>query len=348
MFTLPSPFGSIPRETLLYPHPSAIEPLNRLTSTLSPTTAPKYWIKREDSNSGLAFGGNKVRKLEYVLHDALKNGATTLVTTGGLQSNHMRQVAAVAAKYGLKAQLLPNDRVSPVAPEYKSLGNIQITHLLSADHSPYDSDVEKVMATLTEKGEKPYWIPSGASLHPLGGLGYARFAFEVASQENEMGVFFDTIVLPVGSGGTLAGVIAGFKLLEKWNANSGEEEQRERKIIGIDVSAKPISESKAQVLKIARDTGKLIGLQEIDIEEQDVAIDDRWNGGKYGFVNEETKEAVKMLASIEGILIDLVYTGKAMAGLIGSARKGELEGRGNVLFLHTGGVPVLSAYPELM
>lgn len=352
MFTLPTPFSSIPREPLTYPHPSPIEPLDRLSSALSTSTSSKptkFWIKREDSNSGLAFGGNKVRKLEYVLSDALKNGATVLVTTGGLQSNHMRQVAAVAAKYGLKAQLLPNDVVKDVAEEYKTLGNIQITHLLYASHSQYDSDVSKALQTLTESGETPYWIPSGASTHPLGGLGYARFAFELAAQENEMGVFFDTIILPVASGSTIAGMIAGFKLLEKWSENSEEAgKEKERKIVGIDVYAKTLPESRAQVLSIARNTGALIGLEAEDIKDEDVVIEDGYNGGKYGFVNEETKEAVKMLASLQGILTDPVYTGKAMAGLIGKAKNGEFERCGNVLFMHTGGVPVLSAYPDVV
>ncbi|KUJ24168.1 1-aminocyclopropane-1-carboxylate deaminase [Mollisia scopiformis] len=348
MFTLPSPFSDIPREPLLYAHPSPIEPLHRVTSAF--TSAPsqtKYWIKREDSNSGLAFGGNKIRKLEYVLSDALKNGATTLVTTGGLQSNHMRQVAAVAAKYGFKAHLLPEDRVSPVSPEYHTLGNIQITHLLSATHSPYDSDVSATLASLTSAGETPYWIPAGASLHPLGGLGYARFAFEVAAQENEMGVFFDTIILPVGSGSTIAGMIAGFKLLSSW-AQDGE--QKERKIIGIEITARPVDFTRSQILNIARHTGVLIGLPNpsTSITEKDVILDDNYNGGSYGFVDKKTKEAVKMLASLEGILVDPVYTGKAVTGMIGKAKKGELSGSENVLFVHTGGVPALSAYPDVM
>lgn len=261
----------------------------------------------------------------------------------------MRQVAAVAAKYGLKAQLLPNDRVKDVSPEYKTLGNIQITHLLSATHSPHDSDVEKELSTLREAGEKPYWIPSGASIHPLGGLGYARFAFEVAYQENELGIFFDTIILPAASGSTLAGMVAGFKLLEKLSLNSPEEEeQKRRKIIGIDVFAHSLEQSRAQILQIAKNTGSLIGLKDNDIQESDVVVDDRWNAGKYGFVDQETKDAIKMLAGLEGILTDPVYTGKAMAGLIGRARKGEFEEARNVLFVHTGGVPVLSAYPDLV
>ncbi|CZR55177.1 uncharacterized protein PAC_05063 [Phialocephala subalpina] len=298
----------------------------------------------------------------------------------------MRQVAAVAAKHGLKvpssplskpqclikaerfktllkpqlrghdakirkAHLLPNDHVSPDFPEYKTLGNVQIMHLLSATLSPHDSkaDVEKVLSTLRSQGEIPYWIPSGASIHPLGGLGYARFAFELAHQENELGVFFDTIILPCAAGSTLAGIITGFKLIQKLTKDSAdEEEEKGRRIIGIDVFANWPEQSRAQILSIARNTGSLIGLGDEDIRECDVVVDDRWNGGKYGVLNRETKDAVKMLAGLEGILTDPVYTGKAMAALIGKARKGEFEGSRNVLFVHTGGVPVLSAYPDLM
>jgi len=153
---------------------------------------------------------------------------------------------------------LPNDIVKPVAPEYYNIGNIQITHLLSASHSPYDSKVDVVMKTCKESGDSPYWIPSGASLHPLGGLGYARFAFEIASQERELNIYFDTIIVPCASGSTLAGMIAGFKLLGQ-SDNIG---RKARKIIGIDAFANAPGNSESQVLDIAKKTGALIGLSE--------------------------------------------------------------------------------------
>lgn len=347
MVELPAPFSQIKRETFLYSNPSPIEPLSRLSNELSPPASnskaakTQIWIKREDSNSGLAFGGNKIRKLEYVLPDAISKGATVLVTTGGLQSNHMRQVAAAAARCGLKTHLVPLDRVNPAAPEYRSLGNIQITHLLSAVHAPDDSEKDDVIKTLQEQGEIPYWISSGASTHPLGGLGYARFAFELAQQEREIGVFFDTIIIPCNSGSTLGGMIAGFKLLSK------SEGSKPRRLIGVDTAAGPPGESKSGVFAIAKTTATKIGLQGSDINEGDVLIDERWNAGKYGFMDDRTEEALKLMASLEGVLVDPVYTGKALAGLIGKARLGEFEDSRNVLFVHTGGVPVLSAYPNL-
>jgi 1-aminocyclopropane-1-carboxylate deaminase len=239
--------------------------------------------------------------------------------------------------------------VKPVAPEYYNMGNIQITHLLSASHSPYDSEVDDVMKTCRDSGEIPYWIPSGASLHPLGGLGYARFAFEIASQEQELNIYFDTIVVPCASGSTLAGMVAGFKLLERLEhlGKGNGSHRKERQLLGIDAFASPPGKSEAEILGIAKKTGIKIGLSESDIQETDVVIDKRWNAGTYGIVNDQTQAGMKLLASLEGILTDPVYTGKAMTGLIGKARLGEFEGSENVLFVHTGGVPALSAYPDV-
>jgi 1-aminocyclopropane-1-carboxylate deaminase len=231
--------------------------------------------------------------------------------------------------------------VKPVAPEYKTLENIQITHLLSATHAPNDSDKDEVIKPCQDQGEVPYWIPSGASTHPLGGLGYARFAFEVAAQEQEMGIYFDTIILPCASGSTIGGMIAGFKLLSK----SGDS--KPRSLIGIDAFASTPGKSKSGILEIAKTMASKIGLQESDINEEDVVIDERWNAGSYGVVDDKTEAAIKFVARLEGILTDPVYTGKAVAGLIGKARLGELESSQNVLFVHTGGVLSLSAYPDL-
>jgi 1-aminocyclopropane-1-carboxylate deaminase len=184
------------------------------------------------------------------------------------------------------------------------------------------------------------WIPSGASTHPLGGLGYARFAFELAAQEKDMDIFFDTIIVSCASGSTLGGIIAGFKLLSKSGGKA-------RKVIGIDAFADEVGKSATSVLQIAKKTALKIGLLESDILPENVVIDERWNAGSYGFVDDKTEEAIKLMARVEGILIDPVYTGKAFAGLIGKARSGEFVESQNVLFVHTGGVPSLSAYPGL-
>lgn len=229
-----------------------------------------------------------------------------------------------------------------MADEYRSLGNIQTTHLMGAEHSLPDSDQDEVLMSLSSKGEVPYWIPSGASTHPLGGCGYARFTFEIVEQEKQMGVFFDTIIMPCASGSTLGGTIAGFKL----HSHICDLE-RPRKIMGIDAFADEPGKSEVGVLEIAKTTARVIGQSELDIEESDVVIDMRWNAGSYGFVDETTQDAIKLLARLEGVLTDPVYTGKALAGLIGKARLGELKESKNVLFVHTGGVPTLSAYPDV-
>jgi 1-aminocyclopropane-1-carboxylate deaminase len=213
---------------------------------------------------------------------------------------------------------------------------------MGAEHEAPDADQEEVMKTLSAKGEVPYWIPSGASTHPLGGCGYARFAFEIVEQEKKMDVFFDTIILPCASGSTLGGTIAGFKLHSKTTGD-----RRSRKLIGIDAFADEPGKSEAAILQIARTAAGKIGIPEEDIQKDDVEIDLRWNAGSYGFVDEGTQDAMKLLASLEGILTDPVYTGKALAGLVGKARSGELRGSKNVLFVHTGGVPTLSAYPDV-
>jgi 1-aminocyclopropane-1-carboxylate deaminase len=218
---------------------------------------------------------------------------------------------------------------------------------MCAKQAAYDSEVEEVMKACSSRGEIPYWIPSGASTHPLGGLGYARFAFELAEQEREMDVYFDTIVLPCASGSTLGGMIAGFKLMEKTALSSNEGSRKQRQVIGIDAFAGLPGDAEARILEIARTAATKIGLSESDIHESDVLIDMRWNAQSYGVADERTQAALKLMASLEGILTDPVYTGKTLAGMIGKARLGEFKGCSNVLFIHTGGVPVLSAYPNV-
>jgi 1-aminocyclopropane-1-carboxylate deaminase len=247
----------------------------------------------------------------------------------------------------LQTHLVPKDMVKSDDAEYRNLGNIQITHLLSAEHAPYDAEAEEIMKSCSSNGETPYWIPSGASTHPLGGCGYARFAFEIAQQEQDMNVYFDTIIAPCASGSTLGGMIAGFKLLENTTASSVIGNRKQRKLIGIDAFADEPGKTEAQVLQIAKATAAKIGLSESHIREEDVEVDLRWNAGSYGLVDDQTQAAIKLMASQEGILTDPVYTGKTLNGLIQKARLGEFTGCENVLFVHTGGVPALSAYPNV-
>ncbi|KAM0300294.1 hypothetical protein HYE67_010515 [Fusarium culmorum] len=339
MVTLPSPFSDIDRVQLLFNRPTDIEPLSRLTESVNNNV--KLWIAREDRNSGLAFAGNKVRKLEYVLADALAQGADTIVTTGGIQSNHMCQTSAAAARLGLKVALYPADRVASNDAEYKYLGNIQANAILGAETFPVDTAEETVITTLKDRGQKPYSIPPGASSHPLGGLGYARWAFELLEQEKKIGVTFDTIALVAGSCSTLGGLLAGLKLAQKEQIPGSK-----KRLIGFSVLHKSKKDVEALVLKISRTTASKIGISPNEITAYDFEINTSYIGDGYGQLNDSTAEAMKKLARKEGILTDPVYTGKAFTGLLDLAKTGYLNGK-NVLFLHTGGQTVLSAYPGL-
>ena len=244
---------SFARHPLLF-GPSPIHPLERLTAHLGGAT---LWAKRDDCNSGIAFGGNKTRKLEYLVADALAQGCDTLVSIGGVQSNHTRQVAAVSAKLGLNCVLVQESWVDWPDVTYDRVGNILLSRLCGADVRlvkagfgiGFKESWEQALRDVEAAGGTPYAIPAGASDHPLGGLGFARWAKEVAEQELELGVFFDTIVVCSVTGSTQAGMVAGFAL-----------EGKGRRVVGIDGSAKP-AETHAQVLRIAQSTAAAIGLQ---------------------------------------------------------------------------------------
>jgi 1-aminocyclopropane-1-carboxylate deaminase len=320
--------------------PSPVHRLERLTAHLGGDV--HLWAKRDDCNSGLAFGGNKTRKLEYLVADAVAQGCDTLVSIGGVQSNHTRQVAAVAARCGLKAVLIQESWVDWPDVTYDRVGNILLSRMMGADVRlveagfgiGFKSSWEAALAEVEEAGGKPYAIPAGASDHPLGGLGFARWAGEVAEQERELGVFFDTVIVCSVTGSTQAGMIAGFAAQE-----------RERRVIGIDGSAKP-AETHEQVARIARSTAEKIGLGR-DLRDEEIVLDDRWHAGIYGIPDEGTIAAMRLSASLEGMLTDPVYEGKSMAAMIDLVANGELEKGSNVLYAHLGGAPVLSAYASL-
>ncbi|OHE96270.1 1-aminocyclopropane-1-carboxylate deaminase [Colletotrichum orchidophilum] len=341
MVNLPFPFSEIPRVRLLYDRPIDIERLDRLAK-LEGISTTSLWIARDDCNSGLAFGGNKVRKLEYVLADAINQGADTLVTTGGTQSNHMRQTAAAAAKLGLKVALFPVDVVPSGDPEYKYAGNIQLNEILGAETFPANTSQDDVISALTTRGRKPYVIPAGASTHPLGGLGYARWAFELLDQEDRLGEpLGHIIVVAVGSGSTLGGMVAGFKLAQQLGRNGAR-----KRLVGYSILRKPEQDVAGLVLDIARTTAEKIGLDPASITKDDFEIDYDYLGGSYGHLDERTADGIKTLARAEGILTDPVYTGKAFTGLLHTAKQGGFDGNAT-LFLHTGGQAALSAYPKL-
>lgn len=319
--------------------PSPIHDLPRLSAHLG---GAKIWAKREDVNSGLAFGGNKTRKLEYLIPDALAQGADTLVSIGGYQSNHTRQVAAVAAKLGLKARLVQENWVEWPDPLSDRVGNIQLSRIMGADvrldSAGFDigirSSWEQAIKEVEDAGGKPYPIPAGASEHKLGGLGFANWAYEVQQQEEELGVFFDTIIVCTVTGSTHAGMIAGF---------AGED--RPRRVIGIDASA-TIEKTRSQVARIARNTAQLIGLGR-DLRDDEITVLEGWAGDYYGIPVESTLEAIRLSGSLEGMIIDPVYEGKSMAGLIDLVKSGQIPASSNVLYAHLGGQLALNAYSGL-
>ena len=321
--------------------PSPVHPVNRLSDHLG---GARIWMKREDVNSGLAFGGNKTRKLEYLVPDALAKDADTLVSIGGVQSNHTRQVAAVAAHLGMKAVLVQEHWVDWPDAVNDRVGNILLSRLMGADVrlSPagfgigFKESWKQAIEDVEASGGTPYPIPAGASDHPLGGLGFANWAHEVAAQERELGVFFDTIVVCAVTGSTQAGMIAGFADLE---ANFGG---RPRRVLGIDASAK-LDETRDQVGRIARATAELVGVGR-DLRDDEITVLEGWAGDEYGIPVESTDEAMKLTGRLEGIILDPVYEGKSMAGLIDLVSSGEIPKDSNVLYAHLGGQPAINAY----
>ncbi|KAI1638319.1 putative 1-aminocyclopropane-1-carboxylate deaminase [Biscogniauxia mediterranea] len=343
---LPEPFASIPRESFLF-GPSPIQHLPRISAALGGKV--NVYAKREDCNSGLAYGGNKTRKLEYLASEALAQGSDTLVSIGGVQSNHTRQVAAVAAKLGLACALVQEHWVDWGDAHYDKVGNVQLSRLMGADSRldvssafgiEHKTTLAALEAELRAAGRRPYYIPAGASDHPLGGLGFARWAFEVEAQERASGVFYDAVVVCAVTGSTMAGMVAGFKLAQKRCGS------RPRRVIGIDASAK-VKQTFDQVLRIAKATGVKIGLEEGDITEADIVLDDRYHAGVYGVPDEQTLEAIRFGARTEAFITDPVYEGKSLAGMMDMIRKGEIADGSNVLYAHLGGQLALNAYSAI-
>jgi len=336
------PLADFPRHPLTF-GPSPVHPLPRLSAHLG---GAEVWAKREDCNSGLAFGGNKTRKLEYIVPDALAQGADTLVSIGGYQSNHTRQVAAVAASLGLKAVLVQEKWVDWPDSVNDRVGNILLSRVLGAEVRldpsgfgiGFKDSWKQAIADVEARGGRPYAIPAGGSDHPLGGLGFANWAFEVEQQERELGVFFDTIVVCSVTGSTHAGMIAGFAALEDAGG-------RPRRVIGIDASAK-IDETRDQVARIARATAALIGVDR-ELRDDEITVLAGWAGERYGIPVESTLDAIRLTGRLEGVILDPVYEGKSMAGLIDLVSAGEIPRDSTVLYAHLGGQPALNAYSAL-
>lgn len=317
--------------------PTPIERLDRLSAALGGRVT--IWAKREDCNSGLAFGGNKLRKLEYLVPEALAQGADTLVTIGGIQSNHTRQVAAVAAKLGLRCRLVQENWVDYHDAVYDRVGNILMSRIMGAEVELVDAGFgisfkeswEQALEDVRQRGGRPYAIPAGASDHRLGGLGFVGFAEEVRAQERELGVRFDYVIVCSVTGSTQAGMVVGF-------AADG----RARQVIGIDASATP-DETHAQILRIAERTADLVGLGR-PVTAEDVVLERGYAYPSYGVPSPETNDAIRLAARTEGMITDPVYEGKSMQGMIDLIRTGRIPAGANVLYAHLGGVPAINAY----
>ncbi|WP_259780294.1 1-aminocyclopropane-1-carboxylate deaminase [Aestuariispira ectoiniformans] len=317
--------------------PTPIEKLPRLSEALGDKV--EIYAKREDCNSGLAFGGNKVRKLEYIVPDAIASGADTLVSIGGVQSNHTRQVAAVAAKIGMKCRLVQESWVPFEDAVYDRVGNILMSRVMGAQSEivPDGFDIgireswERTLQAVRDEGGKPYGIPAGASVHKYGGLGFVGFAEEVRAQEAEMGIKFDYVIVCTVTGSTHAGMLVGF-------AKDG----RANKVIGIDASG-TIDQTRNQVMEIARNTADLVELgREITLDDLTLIPDYAYPA--YGIPSAETNDAIRLAARNEGMMTDPVYEGKSMQGMIDLIRKDYFPAGSKVLYAHLGGVPAINAY----
>jgi 1-aminocyclopropane-1-carboxylate deaminase len=280
-----------------------------------------------------------VRKLEYIVPDAISSNADTLVTIGGVQSNHTRQVAAVAAKIGMKCRLVQESWVPFQDAVYDRVGNILMSRVMGAEIDLVDEgfDIgirkswERALEDVKAKGGKPYPIPAGASVHKYGGLGFVGFAEEVRAQEEELGFKFDYIIVCTVTGSTHAGMLVGF-------AKDG----RAHKVIGIDASG-TIEQTRAQVMDIARNTAELVELGH-DITDDDLVLIADYAYPAYGVPSAETNDAIRLAARMEGLMTDPVYEGKSMQGMIDLVRKGYFPAGSKVLYAHLGGVPAINGY----
>jgi len=314
--------------------PTPLEPMDRLSEILG---GPRLWVKRDDC-TGLSSGGNKTRKLEFLMADAQSKGADTIITQGATQSNHARQTTAAAAKLGMECHILLDDRTGSNDNNYILNGNVLLDRLHGASVSKRSGgtdmnlEMQDFADTLTEKGKKPYIIPGGGS-NPIGALGYVNCARELTEQASEIGLKIDALVHATGSAGTQAGLVAGLAAI-----------QSSIHLLGIGVRA-PKDKQEQMVFDLAQKTADYLDTG-IEIERDKVRAICDYVGAGYGLPTDGMIKAVKLLAQSEGLLFDPVYSGKGLDGLIDQIKKGYFAGMDNVVFLHTGGSAALFGYPE--
>ena len=312
--------------------PTPLEPLPNLSKELG---GPAIWVKRDDC-TGLATGGNKTRKLEFSMAAALAEGADTIVTVGAVQSNHVRQTAAAAAKLGLACEVLLEHRVADPSEPYAQSGNVFLDKIFGAKLREYpggadfDAEMESVAAEVRAAGGKPYIIPGGAS-NTVGALGYVNCVLELLQQADEQGLQIDHLITATGSAGTQAGLAVGLKA-------AGSDVP----LLGIGVNV-PRDQQEEKVYKLAVETAEYIGQPGV-VGRDDIIANCDYVGTGYGVPTESMNDAVLLLARTEGLLFDPVYSGKALAGMIDLIRSGYFKGAENIVFLRTGGSAALFAY----
>ncbi|AYH05325.1 D-cysteine desulfhydrase [Pectobacterium parmentieri] len=316
--------------------PTPLEALPNLSAYLG---GPTIYIKRDDA-TGLATGGNKTRKLEFLLADAQQQGADVIITQGATQSNHVRQTIAAATKLGLKTKVLLEKRVEDYGEDYQRSGNVLLDNLLGGeiiDHLPAGTDMQQAMETLAESlrkdGFKPYVIPGGGS-SPVGALGYVACAEELLFQSSQQRLRIDHIVHATGSTGTQAGLVTGLAATHS-----------QIPLLGISVRA-PKAKQEENVYALAQRTWQLLGIPG-ELPRSAVQVNSDYVGKGYGIPTEGTLEALRLLAQLEGVLLDPVYSGKGMAGLIDLIRQGHFRTDENIVFIHTGGAAGLFGYRQL-
>ncbi|MBE9540385.1 MAG: D-cysteine desulfhydrase [Proteobacteria bacterium] len=314
-----------------------LELLPRLTKHMG---GPNIYVKRDDC-TGLASGGNKTRKLEFLMADALQRGADTVITQGAVQSNHARQTAAAAAKLGLKCELLFENRIVDPDSDYLESGNVFLDHLFNANIRDYpgatdmNAAMETVAAEVRKSGGRPYVIPGGGS-NPVGALGYVDCALEIITQANEMQLKLDHVVHATGSAGTQAGLVVG---LQAMSSNIP--------VLGIGVNA-PRSVQEERVFLLAQETAAFIGAEGV-VDREDVVANCDYIGEGYGIPTQAMREALLLLARLEGLLFDPVYSGKGLAGMLDLIGKGHFSKDDNIVFIHTGGsVGLFGYYKQLL
>ncbi|MFO1108526.1 MAG: D-cysteine desulfhydrase family protein [Bradyrhizobium sp.] len=315
--------------------PTPLEPMKRLTAHLG---GPRLWVKREDA-TGLGFGGNKLRKLDYVLHEAISSGADTIVSGGVVQSNSQRQVAAAAARLGLACHLaVYHGRLEPPTPEYATSGNAFLNRLFGAclHDVPWTGDRNAAIRTLVDdlkaKGRRPWFVPYGVS-NVLGAIGYATTIAEIESQSRQLGFAPSAIVHCTGSAGTQAGLVVGAAIA-----------MPDTRIVGVDIDAEP-ARVRADVVGLARETSARL---DVPFDESAVEVVAGHAGPAYGVPHQATIEAIRLAGRLEALVLDPVYSGKGLAGLIALIHQGRWRQDEDVIFLHTGGAPALFAYESTL